>query len=177
MKSDLLDTEIPSVVMTATEAMAFLDITRSVFYDHVRHGVIPRRPDGRFDSRETLWAYIRHLRAAADRRGASAGETLSIERATLARERAAKIAMENKQRRSELLEFDRVVEAYAADLAELRAGLSVIPSRIGEECATMTPAEVAQHVAQLIDEALIAMRSAQAASGEVKADQIGSGEE
>jgi phage terminase Nu1 subunit (DNA packaging protein) len=102
-----------------------------------------------------------------------AGEKLSIERATLAREQAAKIAMENEVRRSELLEFDRVVEAYAADLAELRAGLAVIPSRIGPECATRTPAEISQYVAQLIDEALIAMQSPEAAAGTVQATSGG----
>jgi hypothetical protein len=47
----------------------------------------------------------------------------------------------------------------------------VIPSKISQDCATVTPAEIAQHVAQLIDEALIDMRSGEAAAQTVEAAQ------
>ena len=73
--------------------------------------------------------------------------------------------MENAARREELLETERVREEWIFQLGELREGLSVIPSKIGPECATMPPAEVAQYVAQLMDDAFIAMRETVAQAG------------
>ena len=133
-------------------------------------------PEGGFELAPNVQRYCKHLREIASGRGGSAGEQLSIERAKLAKEQSDKAAMENAVRRGELLELDRVVEEYAEDLGELREGLYVIPSKIGEECATMTPGEIAQYVAQLIDDALLAMRSPEAVAGEVQAEQMGESE-
>jgi len=161
MKTELLDTDMPPVVMTATEAMAHLFLTRSAFYDYVRAGVIPQRADGKFDSTEIRRAYLGHLRAAAERRGASSGDTLSRERARQARTMADALEMKNRKRREELEEPEQVRANYAEELAVLRSTLTGISGKIEPDFAGLTPAEAAERVAQLIDGALIEMHAAE----------------
>ena len=123
--------------------------------------------DGGFDFDECRSKYIRHIRDVASGRGGSAGEELSKERARQAREAADAQAMKNAARRGELIEIDRVVVEYAQDLESMRGALMNIPGQIGQEFAIMTPAEAAERVAQLIDDALIAMRAADEVTAKV----------
>jgi phage terminase Nu1 subunit (DNA packaging protein) len=157
----------------AVQVQAHLSLSNARWADYRARGVFTELPGGRFDLDACRESYIKHLREQAAGRSGSAGEQLSVERAKLAKEQGDRVAMENAVRRGELLEVDRVIDEYVSDLGELRAGLSVIPSKVGQECATMTPAEIAQYVAQCIDDAFIAMRPAEEVVQTAKVAQMG----
>lgn len=162
---------------TLQAACAHIGLDRVRFVELQARGVFPQAgDDGGYDFDEVRISALKHTRDAAAGRGGSAGERLSEERAKLAQEQSAKVQMDNAVRRGELIEVDRVVDEYVSDLGDLKSGLSVIPSKVGQECATMTPAEIAQYVATCIDDAFIAMRPAEEIVRKVRADQMGEAE-
>ena len=157
----------------ATHVMAHLFLSNTRWSDYKTRGLFSELPGGGFDLDACRERYIEHLRAQAAGRAGSAGERLSQERARQARLAADAQEMKNQVRRGELLEVARVVDEYADDLEGLRGAIMNIPGQIGQECATMTPGEIAQRVAELIDDAFLAMRSADEVVAKVQAEQMG----
>lgn len=162
--------------LNGTALAVLVDLGRTRFTELEAKGLFARDESGLYDVADNVRRYVRWLREQASGRGGSAGEQLSINRAQLAKEQSDKAAMDNAVRRGELLETDRVIEEYLSDLGELRAGLYTIPSKVGQECETMTPAEISAFVAQQIDDVLISMRPAEGVVAKVKADQMGEAE-
>lgn len=161
----------------AAALCAHLEIDRTRLSDLQGRGILPMaEEDGGYDFDGCRRAYIRHIRDVASGRGGSAGEKLSEERARQARAGADAQEMKNAVRRGELLEVSRVVDEYAADLEGLRGAILNIPGQIGQECATMTPAEIAQRVAELIDDAFVGMRAADEVVAKVQGEQMGDAE-
>jgi phage terminase Nu1 subunit (DNA packaging protein) len=151
--------------------MAHLFLSNTRWSDYRMRGVFSELPGGGYDLDACRESYIKHLRDQAAGRSGSAGENLSQERARQARLVADAQEMKNRVRRGELLEVSRVIEEYASDLAGLRAALLNIPGHIGQEFATMSPAEAAARVADLIDDALTTMREVDEVTAKVQVDQ------
>lgn len=92
-------------------------------------GVVPRIAPGRYDQREVVRAYCEFLRAGASGRG-TADKGYRDERTRLAKVQADKIAQQNAVSSGELVAVSDVAAAWSSILADVRAAMLAIPSRV-----------------------------------------------
>ena len=114
---------------TQQELGQHLDISAARVSQYVAEGIFPKAKHGKweFDFYRTI--YIRHLRSGG---GAVADGSLDPvkERARKDKEQADKTALENKQRRGELVEVGKVKLLWARLASETKGRLLSIPTRV-----------------------------------------------
>ena len=107
-----------------------------------------------YDLPASIMRLVPHLRdVAAGRGGADAVESLTQERARLAKEQADAHALKNKITRGELVEARAVTERWSDICAQIRARLLAIPTIYCADVPTATRAEI-DTLDRLIREAL-----------------------
>ncbi len=96
-----------------------------------------------YDLPASIMRLVPHLRDVASGRGGADGvESLTQERARLAKEQADAHALKNKITRGELVETAAVTERWSNVCAQIRARLLSIPSQLPAELPTITRAEL-----------------------------------
>jgi phage terminase Nu1 subunit (DNA packaging protein) len=116
------------VVDVTTLASVFACDERSV-RSYAERKIAVRAGRGRYYLKASTRNLIQHLRdTASGRGGAAAVETLTAERARLAREQADAHALKNKITRGELVEASAVTERWSDICAQIRARLLAIPT-------------------------------------------------
>lgn len=121
-----------------------LGISAPALTDLHKRGLAVKLGHDAYDLAATVQAYTGHLRGVAGGRG---GEdhvnTLTSERARLAREQADAQALKNAERRGELLQAAEVSRVWGDTLRGLRARLLALPSRLRADLPHLSASDVA----------------------------------
>jgi phage terminase Nu1 subunit (DNA packaging protein) len=127
------------------------DCTQSVISRMFIDGKLPAPKNGVYDLDACRVAYIRILRAAAG----SNHESLATERTRLARIQADDLEFTLASRRRQFLPRAEIVSAIQSMVADARAKLLSLPTRLATELAAMTkPARVMDLLTDRINECL-----------------------
>ena len=155
------------------ELAAHLVLDQAAVSRHVKNGVIPSAGRGRYDLDECRKAYILHIRAqASGRQGAGPGLSLEGERARLAKEQADSKAMENAEKRGELIPAAEVGAAWEQIGTEIKRVLLSLPSDVAPLLVgKKTAAEVE---AVLMDRVIEGLEALAGTSVDVEEEDIGS---
>jgi phage terminase Nu1 subunit (DNA packaging protein) len=128
--------------VTAAILADWLGLTDRQVYLLKAKGVLTT--DGnKFPLQESVRAYCRHMSALANRRGETTG-ALTRERERETRERADKIAMQNAERRRELVPSKEVEAQWASILRDVRARMLALPARIGQRLGHLTAHDLSE---------------------------------
>ncbi|SDL09345.1 terminase small subunit [Paracoccus chinensis] len=93
---------------------------------------------------ETVRNYVQHLRGTASGRGGEQHvESLTSERARLAKEQADAQSLKNAERRGELVSAASVLAGWSDTLRGLRARLMALPSRLRADLPHLSASDVA----------------------------------
>lgn len=137
------------------------EVARHLFMDErtfrklVDDGTITRRERGAYDLDDSREEYIRSIREVAAGRVQSGELDRAQESARKDKEIADKYALENAQRRSELLPRDEVAAAVTAAFARVRARLLALPAKIAPLVLGLTSlAEIKGKISDAVNEAL-----------------------
>ena len=95
-----------------------------------REGRILRRPDGRYDLKAAVRGYTESLRRKSGSSALAQNPDLNEQKVRLARESADKVALQNARARGEMIPSAEVAKAWAEIMADLRAALLALPSRV-----------------------------------------------
>ncbi len=107
---------------------------------------LPRNPDGSYDGPATIeWRIARSTGGALD---------LDQERARLAKEQADKTALENAQRRGELVDLNTIGEELGRALAAFRARLLGAANKLAPRVNPEDPARAQQIIAAELEQVL-----------------------
>ena len=129
---------------------AHLDLSVAAIAKLAKDGVIVRLDRGAYDMDASRINYIRHLRAtAAGRGGVDAVESLSQERARLAKEQADGHAIKNAALRGEMVSVADVDATWSGIMSDVRAGILAIQSRVQQRVMSLTASDVAAIDAEL----------------------------
>ncbi len=110
----------------------------------VNRGIIRRTSRNRFDFKEAVRSYAKHLRGVAAARGdAVVIQHLTVERARLAREQADNHALKNEALRNSLLDAAAVAKEWKNIEARVRVRLMATPTSIGHRLPHLTPHDLA----------------------------------
>lgn len=128
-----------------TAALAeLLGISERALRQHAANGVLVQVGRGRFDRDASVRTYCEHLREmAAGRGGAAAVETLSAERARLAKEQADQYALKNAGLRGELLDAKECERKWTDACRCIRSAMLAIPSRVRQQLPHLTRTDAA----------------------------------
>jgi len=130
---------------SATELARLFSATVQTITKLAREGIVVRKGRGKYDREKSITNYICHLRdTAAGRGGASAVESLSDERARLAKEQADHAALKNAQMRKELLPASEVEATWSGFVTDARALLLAVPTRVQQRLPHLTSHDVAE---------------------------------
>lgn len=128
---------------TGPELQDHLDLSHNTIARLEKEGVVVRIKRGVYDLDQSRLRYIRHLRdTAAGRGGSSAVESLSEERARLAKEQADHVALKNAQMRGDLVAKEDVISTWSGILSDVRAGLLAVPSRVQQRISNLTSHDI-----------------------------------
>lgn len=117
-----------------------------------REEIVVRKGRGKYDREKSITNYICHLRdTAAGRGGATAVESLSDERARLAKEQADHAALKNAQLRRELLPAAEVEATWSGFVTDARALLLAVPTRVQQRLPHLTQHDVSEIEAEQRD--------------------------
>lgn len=129
--------------VTAAELGRFLGLSDRGVRDLAAKGTIERAGRGRYPLQASAQAYCAHLReVAAGRGGEAATASLAAERTRLAKERADEQGMKNQRLREELVLSADVEREWTAILADVRAAVLALPTRIHQRCPHLTRPDV-----------------------------------
>ena len=121
----------PDLEVSARDFALVIGVSNVTVAALAKDGVIERSQRGKFMKDASVLAYCEHLRmVAAGRGGQAAIESLSDERARLAKEQADGHALKNAQMRNELVAVADVDMTWGTMVRDLRAGVLAIASRI-----------------------------------------------
>ena len=121
----------PDLEVSARDFALVIGVSGVTVAALAKDGVIERSARGKFMKDASVRAYCEHLRmVAAGRGGREAIESLSDERARLAKEQADGHALKNAQMRGELVPVADVDMTWGTMVRDLRAGVLAIASRI-----------------------------------------------
>lgn len=127
---------------SAGELVRLFQATVQTITKLAREGIVVRTGRGKYDREKSITNYICHLRDTAAGRGGSDGvQTLTDERARLAKEQADHAALKNEQLRGELVKAVDVEAAWAGIVSDLRSGLLAIPTRVQQRIPTLSSAD------------------------------------
>lgn len=128
---------------SAPELASLFSATVQTITKLAREGIVVRTSRGKYDREKSITNYVCHLRdTAAGRGGASAVESLSDERARLAKEQADHAALKNAQLRGELVPKSDVLATWSSMASDIRAGMLAVPSRVQQRLAGLTTVDV-----------------------------------
>ena len=122
----------PLGAMTADELGGLLGIAGRTVRELASQGLLVKGARGRYDAPASVASYCRHLREIAAGRAGDAQAGLTSERARQAREHADGMAMKNAVARGELVSAAEVRMTWAMILADVRAGILAVPTRLPE---------------------------------------------
>ena len=135
---------LPEVVGQSTLAELF-GISERAVRDLAKDGTLQRTGRGAYGFTASVRAYCARLRdTAAGRGGESATNTLTAERARLAREQAEGQAMKNAALRRDLVPAADVEREWADVLRTVRAGVLAVPSRVQQRLPHLSAHDVAE---------------------------------
>jgi phage terminase Nu1 subunit (DNA packaging protein) len=117
--------DAPSV--SATKIAQHLGLSRTFVERLAGEGVLPRRPDGKFEIDATRLAYLRHLRQARRHSPATAA------RAALDAARAREVEVRNAQREKVLIAYEEHLEIVDDMAGVVRTALSSLPARASRD--------------------------------------------
>jgi phage terminase Nu1 subunit (DNA packaging protein) len=141
-----------TVAISGPDLAGLLGVGESTIRALAGEGRLVKLARGRFDRDASVRRYCEHLRAVAAGRGGPSGvESLTAERARLAREQADGHALKNAVSRGELLPAERVTATWRATLADVRARMLAVPSRVGARLGHLTRDDVAAIEAEVRD--------------------------
>ncbi len=130
------------VVDVATLASVFACDERTV-RSYAERKIAVRAGRGRYYLKASTRNLIEHLRDVASGRGGADGvQSLTAERARLAREQADAHALKNKITRGELVETAAVESRWSDICSQIRSRLLSIPSQLPAELPSITRAEL-----------------------------------
>ncbi len=134
---------LPDVVGQSTLAKLF-GISERAVRDLAKDGTIQRTGRGAYILTASVQAYCARLRdTAAGRGGESSTNTLTAERARLAREQAEGQAMKNAALRRDLVPAADVQREWTDILRTVRAGLMAVPNRVQQNLSHLSAHDVA----------------------------------
>jgi hypothetical protein len=110
---------------TQSEAAIHLFISAQRFRDLLNIGVITRQPPDCYDLDDVRREALMHLRMQASNRGA--GETLSKQRALLAKSQRELSELKTRQLAGQLIEIERVAEALETRYANVKERVLSMP--------------------------------------------------
>ena len=135
---------LPEVVDQSILAELFGISTRAI-RGLAKDGTLRRMERGAYGFAESVQAYCARLRdTAAGRGGESATNTLTAERARLAREQAEGQAMKNAALRRDLVPAADVEREWSDVLRTVRAGVLAVPSRVQQRLPHLSAHDVAE---------------------------------
>jgi terminase small subunit / prophage DNA-packing protein len=138
--------------ISGAELADLLGLTRDRVNVLVRDGVIPKTARGRYSRRAAVRGYCAHLREHAARVGRpTLAANEAIKEAKLRREiaTAEQLELKNGAARGELLPAAEVERAWRVILADTRAALLAVPSRVGTRLPALTPHDVGESSAEI----------------------------
>lgn len=148
--------------MTIAQLATLTGRPDSTVSDWTRHGLASRK-----SGRNRVVKTVDLIRFLA---GDATPAEITSQRERLAKEQADKIALENAQKRGELVLVGQVAEVFSMLAAELAARHDAVPGRVATEFAGITDAAVIRQ--RLLDE-LREVRTAVADAVEKFADSLG----
>lgn len=137
------------------EVASHLDLSDRTVRELLQKGAIPR-PRGRagYNLDACRLAYIRHLREVAAGRQSTDGKLdLTAERARESKERADKLALENAEKRRELIPAGAVVSTWARMVESTKSQIRAVPSQAKARIPSLRVKDV-KVLQKLHDEAL-----------------------
>lgn len=135
---------MPEIVGQATLA-EFFGISDRAIRELAKDGTLQRTGRGAYRFEESVRAYCGRLRdTAAGRGGESATNTLTAERARLAREQAEGQAMKNAALKRDLVPAADVEREWSDILRTVRAGVLAVPSRVQQRLPHLSAHDVAE---------------------------------
>ncbi|WP_417272209.1 DNA packaging protein [Celeribacter halophilus] len=124
---------------------ALLGVTPAVLTDLKRKGIAVHCGRDAWDLTATVSGYCAHLRGTASGRGGEEHvNTLTAERARLAKEQADAQALKNARARGELIEADAVTREWADVLRGVRARVLAVSSKVRQRLGHLTSEDVAE---------------------------------
>lgn len=127
----------PSELVTAQTLADFLGVSSDVVAALGREGILTRQspPDWKgsyaYDLRESVRAYVGHLRIKANAKGGSKGDPeLAAAKLEYTKAQARKVELQNEKAAGRLLSADQVRAEWLATAADLRNRLLAVPPRV-----------------------------------------------
>ena len=146
------------VFLTAEQLGKALMISERRVQQLVKQGVLYKEGRGRYPFLPNVQAYIRHLRAQADKTEALSHKTeiiLEDEKARLVKAQADKAELEAARLREELIEVEQVEATWIRLVMHLRQALLALPRRLAPQVITAQNIQEAEHMLEtVIHEAL-----------------------
>ncbi|MGP9789613.1 DNA packaging protein [Roseinatronobacter sp. NSM] len=125
------DTKASRFRIGGADLCELLGISPAALSKLKERGIAKHHGRDSYDLAETIRAYVSHLRETASGRG---GEdhvnTLTAERARLAKEQADSQAIKNAKLRGELVDASEVERTWGDVLRQVRARIMAVPSRL-----------------------------------------------
>ncbi len=113
--------------VSAAGLAVLLKVDRTVVARLASEGFLSKLADGRYDEREALLGYIRHLRERAKERAPSAAQS------RLQDARAKKLELEMSVRSGELIPLDDAMAGVDFVIGGLRIAFAGLPARVTRE--------------------------------------------
>ena len=136
--------------LSGPELASMFGVSVQVVAKLAKEGHVERTSRGKYDLALSVGRYCAHLRAgAAGRGGVDAVESLSQERARLAKEQADGHALKNAALRGEMVSVADVDATWSGIMSDVRAGILAIPSRVQQRVMSLTATDVAAIDAEL----------------------------
>lgn len=143
-------TQIPETVR-ASELAALLGVTPSTVSHLATAGHLVKR-GSRYALAESVARYCTYLRSPAARAGRVAdapADPLKAARIRFMEAQTARTELKAAREAGELLDRAAVEAAWRGILADVRAGLLAVPSRVGTRLPTLTAADLAEIAAEI----------------------------
>lgn len=128
--------------VTGLELGRLIRVSEQTVRDLARKGIVVRKGRGAYDLAQSVGNYSDHLREMAAGRGGESGiNTLTAERARLAREQADTAAQKNAAMRRELVSAAEVERGWVEIVRASRAAILALTSRIRGRLPHLTAAD------------------------------------
>ncbi len=137
------------VFLTAQQLGKALMISERRVQQLVKQGVLYKEGRGRYPFLPNVQAYIRHLRAQADKTEMAPHKTeiiLEEEKARLIKAQADKAELEAARLREELIEVEQVEAMWSRLVMHLRQALLALPGRLAPQVITAQSRQEAEHM-------------------------------